>query len=93
MGFISNPGKLSDLPVGAAFEGGHPTTKTGNWRAFKPVLDKAKCKNCLLCWVFCPEGVIKKEKKCVDITYDFCKGCGICSNECPSKAIEMVKEG
>lgn len=25
--------------------------------------------------------------------YDFCKGCGICAEECPKKAIEMVSEG
>ncbi|MEM2541039.1 MAG: 4Fe-4S binding protein, partial [Candidatus Methanomethylicia archaeon] len=23
----------------------------------------------------------------------YCKGCGICANECPAKAIEMVLEG
>jgi pyruvate ferredoxin oxidoreductase delta subunit len=25
--------------------------------------------------------------------FDFCKGCGICANECPAQAIEMVQEG
>ncbi|MFP3483271.1 MAG: 4Fe-4S binding protein, partial [Caldivirga sp.] len=24
--------------------------------------------------------------------YDYCKGCGICANECPVKAIKMVPE-
>ncbi len=24
--------------------------------------------------------------------YDICKGCGICAEECPTQAIEMVKE-
>ncbi|MGB9778603.1 MAG: 4Fe-4S binding protein, partial [Candidatus Bathyarchaeales archaeon] len=24
--------------------------------------------------------------------YNFCKGCGICANECPTKAIEMKLE-
>jgi pyruvate ferredoxin oxidoreductase delta subunit len=27
-----------------------------------------------------------------EIVYDYCKGCGICANECPAKAIEMVPE-
>jgi len=27
-----------------------------------------------------------------EINYDYCKGCGICANECPTKAIEMVPE-
>ena len=26
------------------------------------------------------------------INYDICKGCGICAEECPSDAIEMVEE-
>jgi Pyruvate/2-oxoacid:ferredoxin oxidoreductase delta subunit len=29
----------------------------------------------------------------VEIDYDYCKGCGICANECPAKAIAMVEEG
>lgn len=24
--------------------------------------------------------------------YDFCKGCGICANECPCGAIDVVSE-
>jgi len=27
------------------------------------------------------------------IDYDYCKGCGICAQECPFKAISMVREG
>ena len=26
------------------------------------------------------------------VNYDYCKGCGICANECPCGAIEMVPE-
>ncbi|MEM0469142.1 MAG: 4Fe-4S binding protein, partial [Pyrobaculum sp.] len=26
------------------------------------------------------------------IDYTYCKGCGICSDVCPAKAIEMVQE-
>lgn len=91
MGYL--PEKLSDLPAGAAFAGGHHPNATGSWRIFKPVLNEERCKNCLLCWIFCPEAVIVRKEKTVEITYDFCKGCGICANECPTKAIEMVKEG
>jgi Pyruvate/2-oxoacid:ferredoxin oxidoreductase delta subunit len=25
--------------------------------------------------------------------YEYCKGCGICANECPFAAIKMVREG
>lgn len=63
---------------------------TGTWRTSRPVLDPEKCNGCLLCWIFCPEGVISKENRSVN--YDLCKGCGICEVECPQKAFTMVKE-
>ncbi len=63
---------------------------TGSWRTSRPVLDGRKCNNCLLCWLYCPEGSISKEDRAID--YDFCKGCGVCAAECPQKAISMVKE-
>ncbi|MGC8974292.1 MAG: 4Fe-4S binding protein, partial [Thermoproteus sp.] len=28
----------------------------------------------------------------IKIDYTYCKGCGICAHECPTKAIEMVPE-
>ncbi|MBI2875040.1 MAG: 4Fe-4S binding protein [Firmicutes bacterium] len=75
------------------FPGGTVRQKTGSWRIFRPVLDVEKCNNCLLCWIFCPDGAIDREEKWVTIGLDFCKGCGICENECPTDAITMVKEG
>ena len=66
--------------------------KTGHWRIFRPVLDKSKCVKCLQCWVFCPETAIKRVDNSVEIDYDYCKGCGVCANVCPVKAITMVKE-
>ena len=67
--------------------------KTGSWRVFKPILDKEKCTKCLRCWIFCPEGSIKKEKDgSVSIDYEYCKGCGICAVECKAKAITMERE-
>ena len=67
--------------------------KTGSWRVFKPVFDKDKCVKCLRCWVFCPEGAVKKNKDgTVSIDMNYCKGCGICGNVCNVKAIIMERE-
>ncbi len=66
--------------------------KTGSWRSFKPVINHGKCVKCLICWVYCPEGSVKWDGNKVSIDYEYCKGCGICAEECPVKAIEMLKE-
>jgi len=66
--------------------------KTGSWRVFCPVFDKEKCVKCLRCWIFCPEGAIKRHADdTVSIDYDYCKGCGICAKECKVKAIVMER--
>ncbi|RLE82249.1 MAG: ferredoxin [Thermoprotei archaeon] len=84
-----------EIPIGGVIP--EPTSlryKTGNWRAFRPIYNKDKCVKCLLCWVYCPEPSIRRlEDNSIEIDYDFCKGCGICAEVCPVKAIEMVKEG
>ena len=73
-----------------------PTTEylTGDWRTFKPVLDPEKCNKCLICYIYCPDGSVtwKPKTEEVEIDYKYCKGCGICANECRQKAIEMVLE-
>ncbi len=66
--------------------------KTGMWRTEKPVLDKERCTNCLLCWVFCPESAIYRTEDKVEIDYEYCKGCGVCANECARGAIKMEEE-
>lgn len=63
--------------------------KTGKWREFKPVRDAKKCIHCGFCWMFCPENAITEK---FDANLDYCKGCGICAQECPVKCIKMVKE-
>ena len=83
-----------ELPPGAVVTepGSSRKYKTGDWRAFKPVVEGDKCVNCLLCWVYCPDAAIVREEKSVEINYDYCKGCGICAKECPRLAIKMVEE-
>ena len=69
--------------------------KTGDWRSEKPVWNKEKCINCMICWISCPDSaIIVKDGKITGIDMDHCKGCGICAVECPPKikAITMEKE-
>ncbi|MBS7609815.1 4Fe-4S binding protein [Candidatus Bathyarchaeota archaeon] len=83
-----------DLPVAGIIPEPGTSTKyrTGDWRTRKPIIDEQKCTNCLLCWVYCPDAAIERTPKKVMVNYDYCKGCGICANECPVKAITMVME-
>lgn len=58
------------------------------------------CNYCGNCWVFCPESSIttKPHSESVNGTLRFevdnvtCKGCGICTHECPRAALTMVEE-
>ena len=63
---------------------------TGSWRSERPVINHEKCTKCLRCWIFCPEAVIDKDT--LEIDYTYCKGCGVCAAECPTKALAMIKE-
>ncbi len=72
--------------------------KTGSWSTIKPKINLDKCivakmeKNvCHFCWLYCPEPIITRTIP-PRILYDYCKGCGICVEVCPHKAIEMVEE-
>lgn len=79
-------------PVGPA---GNIPVRTGDWAATQPVIDASRCNNCLLCWIFCPDGTIIQSqgqdgKITLSVDYEYCKGCGICEQECPRGAITMV---
>jgi pyruvate ferredoxin oxidoreductase delta subunit len=71
---------------------------TGEWRTVRPVINLKKClpakankPSCFQCWLYCPEAVIKRTVP-VKINYNYCKGCGICSEVCPAGAITMTPE-
>ena len=71
---------------------------TGEWRAERPIIDLSKCTpckkqrdSCYLCWLYCPDGTVKRAIP-VEIDLSYCKGCGICAQVCPTKAIRMVVE-
>lgn len=93
-----------ELPVGGALMEGRTEAgmigpgsfienKVMGWATFRPVRDREKCTMCLLCWFYCPEGTIVRISERGDLmtNYDYCKGCGVCANECPVDAIKMVR--
>jgi 2-oxoacid:acceptor oxidoreductase delta subunit (pyruvate/2-ketoisovalerate family) len=86
-----------ELPIGGMIlEGGNSHDyETGSWRTFRPVLDREKCTDCLICWIYCPDSsILVEEGKHKGFDLEHCKGCGICAEVCPPKirAIEMVEE-
>ncbi len=90
---FKKPIHINDYPVGPGFTAGHLAEKNASWRVYKPVIEKEKCINCLRCYLLCPDGTIfKTDDQKIDFDYDYCKGCGICSHECPKDAIQMIKE-
>jgi len=57
------------------------------------------CNQCDTCLVYCPEGIIGRQRPKPDATGEsrnyavdlaYCKGCGICVTECPRSGMEMV---
>jgi 2-oxoacid:acceptor oxidoreductase delta subunit (pyruvate/2-ketoisovalerate family) len=50
-----------------------------------------KCTECDTCLIYCPEGIVRRQRGGYDIDYTFCKGCGICAVECPRSALEMTE--
>ncbi len=91
--------KLSlDILTANAEAGMGDAGNTGSWRVERPVIDMALCTpakrqkaSCHLCWLYCPDGVIDKGLE-PEIMMEYCKGCGICAEECPTNAITMVAE-
>ncbi|MBN2518189.1 MAG: 4Fe-4S binding protein [Candidatus Altiarchaeota archaeon] len=84
-----------DIPIGGVLTtpGSALETKTGAWRAFRPVWNESKCIHCMQCVVFCPDMAIKADGgKRVETNFDYCKGCGVCAAICPVKCIDMKEE-
>ncbi len=80
-----------DTPAGKVGMGSMIENKTGSWKVFHPEYKKGACFMCLTCWWACPEGCIYRTGDKLDFDMSYCKGCGICANECPVHAIEMVR--
>ncbi len=88
------PGWKEIPPAGLILKAGNAEEyKTGDWRTERPVIDKEKCTNCLICWISCPDtAIIVEDGEFKGFDLDHCKGCGICANVCPKKAIHMESE-
>jgi 2-oxoacid:acceptor oxidoreductase delta subunit (pyruvate/2-ketoisovalerate family) len=61
------------------------------WRDALPICDEGKC-TCIECVVtyYCPETVVKWTEQGYTVDYEYCKGCGICAQECVKGAVRMV---
>ncbi len=57
-------------------------------------LSCGNCMECDNCYGVCPDNAIIKlgPGKRYEFNYDFCKGCGVCAQECPCGHIDMVPE-
>ena len=57
-------------------------------------LSCGNCFECDNCYGVCPDNAVIKlgPGKRFKFDYDYCKGCGLCVEECPCGAIEMVAE-
>ena len=84
-----------DLEVGCIVTepGSSREYRTGDWRSQKPTYDFRKCIKCGVCQIYCPEGCIGQNAEgYFQANLYWCKGCGICSKECPTRVITMVNE-
>jgi len=56
-------------------------------------LSCGNCFGCDNCYGLCPDNAITKLGPAkFEFKYDYCKGCGLCAEECPCGAIEMLNE-
>jgi pyruvate ferredoxin oxidoreductase delta subunit len=89
-------GPWQELPIGGVVVADEAQrVETGGWRTgLKPQVDFAKCVNCLLCWLYCPDSSCQVDYagRFTGIDLVNCKGCELCASVCPVEAIEMVAE-
>ncbi|MDH5666416.1 MAG: NAD(P)-binding protein [Nitrospira sp.] len=57
-------------------------------------LSCGNCFECDNCYAVCPDNAVLKlgSGNRFTINYDYCKGCGMCAEECPCGAIDMMRE-
>lgn len=87
------PVALPKIPVSEAT---HTFTEIEKTLTEKEAIKEAcrcfKCGTCVFCdncRIFCPELAISFDGRKYVIKYEYCKGCGICVEECPRNAIHL----
>ena len=51
-----------------------------------------RCISCDNCYYYCPDMAIRRVAGGYEVVEDYCKGCGLCVQECPTGAIAMREE-
>ncbi|MEK7205983.1 MAG: 4Fe-4S binding protein [candidate division NC10 bacterium] len=67
---------------------------TGNWRTYRPVINREECNLCMMCVIFCPDASWQLNEAEDEVVWnaDFCKGCLMCVNECTHGALSKAHE-
>ena len=84
-----------DMPIGGVvLEAGNSIDyETGSWRSRRPILHPDRCNNCMLCWIYCPDGtILVKNSQMTGFDLKHCKGCLVCAQTCPREAITSMDE-
>jgi len=53
------------------------------------------CNGCDNCWIVCPDTSIQRDERRnghYSVKLNYCKGCGVCVQECPTGCLEFVPE-
>lgn len=85
----------ADYARATCFTAGYLVENNAGWRERRPVVDAQRCTGCLQCYLYCPDGAIKRTPSAavvVSVDTEFCKGCAVCEQVCPFDAISMVSE-
>ncbi|HRG71028.1 MAG TPA: 4Fe-4S binding protein, partial [Thauera aminoaromatica] len=45
----------------------------GDWRSFRPVVDRDKCVKCAVCWLYCPVQCVEEHAAWFDFDMKTCK--------------------
>ncbi len=69
-----------------------PLSDAARDRELRRCFHCGRCTECDNCYIYCPDIAIAKKVGGFEFDMNFCKGCGVCSKECPRSAIEMIPE-